>query len=285
MKRAATAMLVCALAGCTDLTAVRSISSQLTAASSNWGDVGADIAGSCQRELAINPMLEDCKLETAASQGLLAANAVLRDYFTALTAAATETNFTVQPGLDNVTASVAAIPGVNQGQVQAVSGLVSLLARLAVEKMREDTLRELIGDGGPAAQTVVDGLGQLVVPRLKSRLEAERTQLAGYFGKAILAQHDAIGSDPEALCAGAAASKFSPTGFLLTQEYCKRLAVLDKRQKALEDYDASLKAASRALTELQSSKTRLKTKALAQKLYAIGSELDQSVAAIRKAFG
>jgi hypothetical protein len=40
-----------------------------------------------------------------------------------------------------------------------------------------------------------------------------------------------------------------------------------------------------ALIELQSAKTHLKAKALAQKLYAIGSELDQRVAAVRKAFG
>jgi hypothetical protein len=124
---------------------------------------------------------------------------------------------------------VSAIPGINQEQVTAVSCLVSLLARLAVERLREDTLRELIGDGGPAAKTVVDGLSELVVPRLKSRLGAERTQLAGYFAKAILDQRDTVGPDAEALCVGSAASKFSSTGFLLTQEYCKRFTILDRR--------------------------------------------------------
>ncbi len=286
MKRIATSVYILALAGCTDLSAVRDISSRLTVASNNWNDVAEDIAGSCHRELAINPMLTDCESETKASKGLVAADKVLGDYFKALMAAATESNFTVQPGLDKVTQSVAAIPDINQGQVKAVSGLVGLLVKLAVEKMREDTLRELIGDGGPAAQTVVDELlSKLVVPRLRSRLEGERIQLAGYFGKAIGRQKDKVGSDPEALCSGSAASKFSGTGFLLTQEYCKRFAILDKRQKALDDYDASLKAASKALTELQSSKTQLNAKALAQKLYAIGSELDEKIDAVRKAFG
>lgn len=285
MKPIATSMCILVLAGCTDLAAVRDISSRLTVASNDWNDVGRDIAGSCQRELTLNPMIKDCELAQTASKGLVDADEVLHDYFKALMAAATETNFTVQPGLDKATTSVAAIPGIDKAQVTAVSGLVGLLVRLSLEKMREDTLRALIGEGGPAAQTVVEGFSQLVVPSLKSRLGSEKVQLTGYFARAILTQGDRVGSDPEALCSGSAASKFSGTGLLLTLEYCERLAIVQKREKALDDYDASLKAASKALAELQSSKTDLKAKALAQKLYAIGSELDDKVAAVRKAFG
>ena len=61
---------------------------------------------------------------------------------------------------------------------------------------------------------------------------------------------------PSAICVGSAASMFNSTGFLLTQEYCKRFTILDRRQKALDDYDASLKAASMALIELQDEATR-----------------------------
>lgn len=285
MRLIATSVCVIALAGCTDLTAVRDISSLLTVASSDWNDVGRDIAGSCQRELAINPGLNDCDLEMKASEGLVATNDVLRDYFKALTAAATETNFTVQPGLDKLAGSVAAIPEINKEHVTAVSGLIGVLAKLAVERMREDMLQVLIGDGGPNAQMVVVGLSQLVVPTLRSRLGNEKTQLTAFFATGVFRQGDPVGSAPEALCSGSAASKFSATGFLLTQEYCNRLAILNKRRKALDDYDASLTAASKALTELHSSKTELKAKALAQKLYGIGSELDEKVTAIRKAFG
>ncbi|OYU15340.1 MAG: hypothetical protein CFE37_06210 [Alphaproteobacteria bacterium PA4] len=181
---------------------------------------------------------------------------------------------------------MSAIPGIDQGQVNAVSGLIGLLVKFAAEKMREDTLKELIGDGAPAAQQVLDGLlRQIVLPRLRGRLDAEQSNLSNYFSTAIGRLGDPIGTDVPAICSGSVASKFSSSGFLLAQEYCKRLAVLTKRRSTLEDYDASLASASKALTELQSSKTKLKAKDLAQKLYAIGAELDEKVAAVRKAFG
>lgn len=286
MKRIVMSVCVLALAGCTDLSAVRDISSRLTMASNNWNDVSGDIAGSCQREMAINPMIDNCELETKASKGLVATDNLLGHYFKALMAAATETNFTVQPGLDKVTQSVAAVPGINQGQVEAVSGIVGLLVKLAVEKMREDTLRELIGDGGPAAQKIVDEvLSEIVVPRLRSRMNSERANLDQYFVIALGQQRVQVGSSLEALCSGSSASNFNATGFLLAQEYCRRFAILNKRQKALDAYDASLKLASQALRELQSSKAHLDAKGLAQKLYAIGSELDEKIDAVRKAFG
>lgn len=288
LKTLATLWCCLLMAGCADLAAVRDISSRLTVASKDWDDVSQDIAGSCQRESTLNSQLKDCQLEAQASKGLVAADAVLHEYFSALLAAATETNFTVKPGLDKLTDAVASIPNINEGQVKAVSGLVGLLVKVALEKMREDTLRELIGAGGPAAQSVIKGLSELVVPRLKSRLTTEKTQLSGYFARAILAQRDVIGSKPEdieAICSGSKASSFSATGFLLTQEFCQRLLILNKREKALVAYERSLDAASKAMTELQSSATNLKATALARKLYEIGKELDENIAAVRKAFG
>lgn len=272
------------LAGCADLGAVKDISTRLAASSRSWDDVSGDIAGSCQRERVLNPALIDCQLEDKASKGLMAADRVLTEYFSALFAAANESNFTVKPGLDALTGSVGSIPGIDQAQVKAASGLISLIAKLATEQMREETLRDLIGNGGPAAQTLVDGLSQLVVPRLKARLSSERTQLAGYFAQAILAQRDAIGDDVDAICAGSQASRFSAVGFLLTQEYCQRVAVVAKRQQALDDYGASLSSASKALVELQSSSAQLKAKDVIRKLYEIGRELDDSLAVVRKAF-
>lgn len=272
------------LAGCADLGAVRDISSRLAASSKTWDDVSGDIAGSCQRERVLNPALVDCQLEDKASAGLVAADRVLTEYFSALFAVASNSNFTVKPGLDALAGSVSSIPGIDQTQVKATSGLIGLITKVATEQMREETLRELIGNGGPAARTLVEGLSQLVVPRLKARLSSERTQLAGYFAQAILAQRDAIGDDVEAICAGSQASRFSAVGFLLTQEYCRRVAVVAKRQKALDDYQASLSSASSALVELQSSSAKLKAEEVIRKLYEIGRELDDSLAAVRKAF-
>lgn len=274
-----------ALTGCTSLDAVRAVSTRLSSASGSWNDVGGDIYASCQRESSLNPVLVDCNLEKDASTGLAGANAVLASYFKALMDAANESNFTIQPGLDQASASAAKIPGINSDQVKAVSGLFSLLAKIATGALREETLRLLIEEGGPSAQTVVRGMDGLAVPRLTRELDTERSQLTGQFGRLILAERDPVGADPAMLCSGSAASKFSGTGYLLTLEYCRRLAILDKRVKALADYQASLRVADRALAELESSKTRLKTKELAQRLYEIGSDLDEKVTAVRKAFG
>lgn len=285
MKRLLTSGLILALPGCTSLDAVWDVSTRLSSASATWNDVGGDIYGSCQRESAINPALVDCNIEKDASEGLAGVNAVLAGYFKALIDAANESNFTIQPGLDQASASAAKIPGINTDQLNAVSGLFGLLARIATGALREATLRKLIEDGGPSAQTIVRGMDGLVVPRLSRELDTERLQLTGQFGRFILAEKDAVGPDLTKLCSGSAAARFGGTGYLLTLEYCRRLAVLDKRVKALSDYQASLRTADEALTELQSSKTRLKAKQLAQRLYEIGTELDDKVSAVRKAFG
>lgn len=157
MRRRAVALSAVLLAGCTNLGAVADISGRLTQASTVWDEVGGDFARSCERERTLNPMIVDCEAEKRASAGLAAANAVLTDYFEALGAAANESSFTVEPGLEQAAASVGSIPGVDGAQVKAVAGLFGLLARLATESVRERTLRELIGEGGPAAQTVVGG--------------------------------------------------------------------------------------------------------------------------------
>lgn len=274
-----------ALAACTNLAAVRDISSDLTMASESWDDVGAEFAGSCARERMLNPALADCALEERASAGLMAANAVLGQYFEALMAAADQSNFTIAPGLADAGAAVSGIPGIDPARVDAVSGLVGLLSGLATDGARERTLRDLIDKGGPAAQTLVEGMNDLVVPRLTRRLDTERLQLTGQFGRLILAEGDDAGRSPEALCRGSGAAGFSGAGFLLATEYCRRVAVLDERRGALSDYQASLAEASNALEALQSSDGKLKARDLAIRLYAIGDDLNRRVRNVRRAFG
>ncbi|MBI1179689.1 MAG: hypothetical protein GC201_03970 [Alphaproteobacteria bacterium] len=263
--------------------AVRTISTKLQAASSTWNDVGGDFLGSCRREQQTNPALADCVLEKQASDGIAALNGTLSSYFKALGDAAADTSFTVQPGLDKATASAAKIPGIDANQVKAVSGLVGLLARLATESMRESTVSSLIDDGAPHARTLVDALNRLVVANLTSRLVTERTQLIGR-------AHSEISSGPNAslpldtLCKGSNAAGLNGAEYLLALEFCRRLDVVDGRLKALDDYKASLLKADAALAELQSNKTKLKGKALLASLYKLGTDLDASIGAVRKAF-
>jgi len=270
------------LCGCTDLDAVGKISSQLVSASGSWDGVSADIAGSCVRQQSLNPDVGDCSSEKAAANGMAGANAILQSYFTALGDSANGSNFSIQPGLDSAAGSVAGIPGINAGQVQAAAGLVGLLAKVATEAMREATLRDLIAHA-PEARSLIAGIQMPLGPRLARQLDAERSLLGAHYGRLILAQGDRV-ADLAALCSGPGAARFSGTGFLLAEDYCRRVATVDQREAALADYRASLADADRTLGELQSSKSRLKGKALARRLFSIGVDLDAKITALHKAF-
>jgi len=278
------AMLICAflLAGCVDHTAVRDISTQLTKATSSWGDVGAEIKASCQREAMLNPALLNCDSEELAAQGVISANSVLSDYFKALVDASSDANFTLQPGLDAATKSVANIPNVKKEQVNAVSGLVGLLTQLSLNTMRENTLLQLIDDGVPYAKTIINGLSDALGEPLLTRLDAEKIQLTSVYLKKIRDQRDVIDSDLASLCHNARAAGFSGTGYLLTQDYCHRLAIIETREKAVATYQSSLEDASKALTKLSSAK--LSDKDLAEQLNKIGADLDSKIDSIKKAF-
>lgn len=282
MKRLSWALIILLLSSCSDLAAVSDVSSRLVAASSSWDDVASDIAGSCQRELTLNPELRDCQAEQSASDGMVGANALLRNYFQALGDAANDSNFVIQPGLDAATASVANIPGINTDQVQAASSLFAALAKVATEAMRESTLRELIRRA-PEVRSLIRGIDAPLVARLGRRFDSEQIQLQAEFGRLILAQGDHV-TDIQGLCTGSGAANFGGTGFLLVQEYCRRHALIEERQKALLDYQASLHDADNALAELQTSQTRLKGRALAKRLYNVASDLETKVSAVRKAF-
>jgi hypothetical protein len=251
-------------------------------ASSSWDDVASDIAGSCQREQTLNPELRDCQAEQSAADGMVGANALLRSYFQALGDAANDSNFVIAPGLDTATASIANIPGINSDQVQAASGLFAALAKVATEAMRESTLRELIRHA-PEARSLIRELDAPLVSRLGRRFDSEQIQLQAQFGRLILAQGDRV-TDIQGLCTGSGAASFSGTGFLLVQEYCRRHALIERRQQALSDYQASLHDADSALGELQTSESKLKGRALAKRLYHVASDLESKASAVRKAF-
>ncbi|WP_377295871.1 hypothetical protein [Rhizobium sp. SGZ-381] len=272
------------LTGCADLSAVSDISKNLKDASSAWGDVGAELAASCKREIKLNPSLTNCSVEIAASAGLAQMNDVLSGYFQALGDVAAETKFTIKPGLDKATAAVAKIPKIDSDRVKAVSGVVALLTKLANEGARERTVQDLIENGAPPARKIIGGLDSLLAVRLIRQLETERTQLTSQFSTWIASERGDLSEKPEAVCSGSKASTFNGPGYLLSLEYCRQLDVINGRIKAVESYRQSLKKADAALAELQSTDIRFNTKALAKNLYAIGSEIHDDVAAIRKAF-
>jgi hypothetical protein len=245
--------------------------------------VAGELDASCERERTLNSTFANCSEEKTASDGLIGANNVLDAYFKALTDVSNGDNFTIQPGLDAAAASFAKVPDISSDEVKAVSGLAGLFARSVNEGMREITLRDLIEQGAPKAQLVIKGMDDLIVSRLSRRLDTEQSQLGGQFVHWILAQGDRL-SDIDTLCSGPQAAKLSGTSYLLALEYCRRSATISARKEALDNYQASLRDADKALVELESSKAKLTTKELAGSLYKIGSELNDDISEIKKAF-
>jgi hypothetical protein len=295
LARSAPLAICAALSGCTDLAAVRSISSQLQGATASWNDVSGEFLNSCQREQRLNPALSDCAVEKQASDGLVAMNNLLADYFKTLGLAAADSSFSIQQGITDASTSAAKIPGISATQVAAVSGLFGTLSALVGRALREKVLRDLIDNGAPHARTVVGALDTLVVENLRTRLASERTQLGSiFFAKILLAQsqsqesaaeRSAVAGSMDDLCKGTTATALSGTRYLLALEYCRRTDILDKRVAALEDYRNSLATADKALVALQSNKTKLKGKALFGELFAVGQDLAEKITAVRDAFG
>lgn len=278
--------LVLALSGCTNLDAVRTLSTKLVTASANWNAVGGEFNASCERQQQFNPALTSCEREAAASAGLVAVNAVLTNYFTALADAASDQNFTVQPGLGDLTKSVSAIPGINASEVSATSGLAKLLLKLATEAAREKTLRALIGDGVPLSKQLLAALDRTVPSSLQTDLSAERDQMTFRFVGYIAQAGGAVEKNPAAMCAkGPRADNFpSGSNFLLALEYCRRISVVQEKIDSIGSYRKSLASAQDALDALASSKSKLSDKALISKLYQIGKDLDANIKAVSKAF-
>lgn len=279
-------LFVCAalLAGCTDLSAVREISSDLTKASSAWDDVAADLRGSCQREILLNPDIETCERAQKASEGVIAANKVLGAYFTALANLANDDSFSIQTGLDTATTSVSKIRDIDTDQVEAVSGLFGLLVDLAATHMQQEALSIAIEHGAPNATTIIEAMDKIVATPLQQRLQSEKTHMAALYTAKIRQQGDPVNAAPDSLCNASTASTFSGTGFLLVKDYCSHQLVIEAREKALAAYRASLADATEALTALTSSKADLDARDLAKQLFKIGFDLNDKISAVEKAF-
>jgi len=278
--------LVCVASGlvltaCADLGAVSNLSQGMITAGETWNSVGDELPRSCARTLQFNATV-DCASSKDAAKASAAATEVLLAYFQAIHDVANESNFTVQPGLDAVAGSVKDIPGVNADQAAAVAGLASTLAKLATEKLREDTLKRLIGEGAPHVTTVLSLLRATVPRALGTTLSSERIAMQAAYASYIGAGGHAL---PSSCDPAPRVTDHSGETFLLAEDYCRRLVSLDAKVGSVKAYEASLASVQKAMDDLQSDKARLSSKALAQKLYETGKGLDQNLKAVRKAFG
>jgi hypothetical protein len=279
----------CSLSACYNLDAVQSVSGKVTSATATWDAAGSEMEQSCFRRNQLGTTPDDCKSDKAATEGLLAADKIMHDYFGAIQATANQQNFSVDQGIKDLSSSVAKVPGVNAGQVQAVSGLAGLLINLALGAYREHALRVLINDGAPHARNILDFLQSTAADDIATDLQSEQIRLTEVFSRQqyipnITAK---LGSDLAAGCTeGPLTSRFTNgPEYLMALEFCRRQTDIRSKQKAIDNYKKSVAKAREALDQLQSSKVRLTSRQMAGRLYQIGQDLDENVNKVRKAFG
>lgn len=285
MRNAFLFCAILAVSGCTNLESVRNISADLMTASESWEAAGSEFHDSCLREYRFNLQIADCNDAEATSQGLAATTEVLHEYFETLALAANESSYSIEPGIRDLASSASGIEGISETQAGAVAGLANMLADLVLGARRERTLRDLIDNGGSDAQIVVDSLlKDHVAGLLRSRLQAEQTQLANFYDDAMAGAGLPVGIDPRTYCDDRLPRGAPALQIVVVRDFCDRRALVISREEALDDYVESLDQASEALAALQSNRTKLTAKELAQQLYSIGAGLRSSTRAVRAAF-
>ena len=181
--------------------------------------------------------------------------------------------------------AAAGIELVEPEQVQAVTGLASVLSNLVLGAKRERVIRDLIdGQGDTVLLIIEDLLQDHVAELLQDQLSTERSMLLTFYDRKLGQAGFEVGRDLRKICADRLPSDRQALEFLIVQEFCERDALVQKRQEALDAYETSLDKAAEAMRDLQSSKTKLSGKDLARRLYTVGDELKSSVDNVRAAF-
>lgn len=90
------------------------------------------------------------------------------------------------PQIKNTATAIKAWPdsGLSSGHVNAYSRLAQLLARLATRPRQEQAVRQLLAEGGPAAQELLDAM-VVLVRNYDNSNDDERRIVLGYFEAAI----------------------------------------------------------------------------------------------------
>jgi hypothetical protein len=281
----ALAASVAVLTGCTNLQAVSTASGQLLGASASWDTVAGEWTASCQRRNQVSLSPSDCVQEKKATDGLEATDKILAAYFTALKDASDTKNFSLDASISTLSGSVAGIPGINAGQVSAVTGFAKFLAGLATSAARERTLDRLIGEGGPQAIATIDVLHSVAVPALGIAYDVEARDTKSAFRTYIKSLNAPFETDKVDCAKGPFVSDL-PRGdaYLLALEYCRRSQAVAAKRDALKSYDKSLLTAKATLQGLVDGKARLKDAEVIKALLTDAATLRDDVNALKKAF-
>jgi hypothetical protein len=275
--------------GCANYPAVGSLSGSMQQALTTWKPFAADYEASCRRRLSISQAFgsvpSTCEEAAAVSVGLDNAIIVLENYAGALQAVATDDKFNINPGIDALATSASKDLKFDSAKTSAISGLAKVLSNLVLSGIRAHALQKLI-DQAPNAEDVVGAIQQVIATDYAHRLDLESGEWTAQMGPVGLRTH--LQLPP---CSGA---KIQPpvlgpqdvTGenVLYQQYYVDRCNLILARRAAIAEFNAAAEQLKTGLEDLQSSKTRLKSKVAIEALYKSASQLLTATGAVQRAF-
>jgi phosphoenolpyruvate carboxylase len=272
--------LLLAQAGCANLDAVRRFA-KASSAAARCDPVVDDYARSPVRQLRYEPEPFRRQLEEVAARRaeqrkrLEAAQAVLVGYLGALGDLAADDVPNVDADMDGLLEALETGKYIGDGDGQigaesasAAAAIAKVLLRAAADRWRQQRLVELIRETDPRLQTLVAGLREIVDQDLRTSLAQEEEALR----KPFLAWKAAAvaGGDPDGAPRAASA---------LLEE---RLAVLQDRRTALDQYLKALGTIAQGHAELRQNVDHLRKRELVDRLAVHARDLATLARSIRK---
>jgi hypothetical protein len=280
------------LTGCYDYPAVSTLSGSMAKTVGTWKPLADDYVENCKRAQLLvadhRPQNRDgtdpCPAFAVTQQQLNATFILLENYFSALGAVASDTNYSFDPGLGALGDAAKGI-GADKSKTDAVTGLAGELAKLAASGIRQKSMASLIGQSDNVIQ---------VVQTIKYVFDGDYAPNIGEEGRLWTSMMrnpaSAFHIDPEP-CAGNSIrwdtphDQFpSPQELVFRSYYVNQCNVILARAAAITSFDKSADDLVDALKKLKSNATKLKDKEIAEAIFDQAKTVFDDAQAIQKAF-
>jgi len=284
--------LLSTLSGCYDYPAVNSLSSTAVKAVDEWQPIADDYVQNCKRAVvleAINPAAgtDPCASFVTTQKQLGDAFTILKNYFNALGAVASDSNYALDPGIDALGSEAVAL-GSNKDQTDAITKLAGALANVALAGVRQHSMSELV-DETDHVILVVQAVQHVVDVDYRGNIEQEGGLWMNQMINPASALH-LTGTMP--ICAGDRISWDDPKPKNADAQqvtfqafYTDRCNDIIGRAAAIKVFDQSAQHLVDALTMLKKNRAQLRDKAVAKDLiFPQAKALFDDAQALQKAF-
>jgi hypothetical protein len=281
-------VMLTSLSGCVNYPAVSTLSSAMRTNIATWTPFVEDYGTTCTRLVALQTADDSdgttCEKLKAQGQQVGAAIKILDNYFGALGAVATGSDFTFDEGLGEIGDQGRKL-GADPARVTAIQTLASALADLAVSGLRAKAMGKLIAQAGNARDTVL-AIQEVFDTTYRSNLkrEAEKWQEAMQKASYGLGMGDPPACSATIVWQNSPPAASSAPQLQFQQFYEAQCAKIVARQNALDGFDASARELTASLNKLASPDIKLKDSAVAKALLTQAKTLVEDAKAIKNAF-